>query len=69
MDPFQSTFPSSKVSIYMYEFFGNLPCKLLVDFFFAARSFLMGSRFRSRNHELLLGYRVRSVTSLLQKKI
>ena len=34
MDPFQSTFPSSKVSIYMYGFFGgiSLPFALLADF-------------------------------------
>ena len=63
MDPFQSTFPSSKVSIYMYEFLGNLSSvHTSREFRFAVSSFFGQVRFRSRKHEVL-GCRVRCVTS------
>lgn len=55
MDPFQSTFPSSKVSIYMYEYFRNLSSLYAPGLVrFAASSFLMASRFTSRNRQVLL---------------
>lgn len=55
MDPFQSTFPSSKVSLSMYEYFGKISSVYTPrGFRFAVSSFLMRSRFRSRNDEVLL---------------